>query len=406
MHFQRFRLFVLVCCLALSGIEQPALAVAPTVPRAQAFRRLQAGAAALQRWYVQRTGLYKTTGWWNAANAITVLTDAMRAVGTKQYEGVLARTFTRAQITVPKAEQTGALKDMTGAPGFLNNYYDDEGWWALAWIDAYDLTGRSRYLAMGQSIFANMAGGWDNTCGGGIWWSKDKTYKNAIANELFFSVAAHLAARASTPAERAAYAGWATSEWTWFRRSGMINSDSLVNDGLTIDKATGACTNNGKTVWTYNQGVLSGALPEWSKIAPGGGSDLLTEARRIADSSLMRLTGKAGVLHDPCEPDCGGDGIQFKGIFVRNLQALNEQVHDPAYARFFAVNAQSIWENDRGPGNMFGVVWSGPYASANAGTQTSALDALVAAAGAQRLTAAKVPDRKNLFRLCCPRRPS
>lgn len=379
MHFRRPWLFVLVCGLALSAFARPALAAPPTAPRAQALERLQAGVTALQHWYVRRTGLYRSAGWWNAANAITVLTDAMRTAGSKQYKGVLAHTFKKAQIVVPKAEQSGVLKDMTGAPGFLNTYYDDEGWWALAWIDAYDLTGKQRYLAMGQSIFADMAGGWDNTCGGGIWWSKDKTYKNAIANELFFSVAAHLAARAATPAERAAYAGWAASEWTWFRRSGMINSDHLVNDGLTIDKATGACTNNGKTIWTYNQGVLIGALAAWSKVAPGGG-DLLTEARGIADASLTHLTDKAGILHDPCEPDCGGDGIQFKGIFVRNLQALNAQVHDPAYGKFFAVNAQSIWENDRGPGNTFGVTWSGPYAPGNAGTQASALDALVAAA--------------------------
>ncbi len=366
-------------CLAQSA---PPIQAAPT--QAQSLQRLQAGVTALQHWYVERTGLYRSTGWWNAANAITVLTDAMRVTGSKQYAPVLAHTFDRAQIVVPKAEQTGELKGMTGAPGFLNRYYDDEGWWALAWIDAYDLTGQARYLAMGQSIFANMAGGWDNTCGGGIWWSKERTYKNAIANELFFSVAAHLAARSATPADRAKYEEWAAKEWAWFRRSGMINSQSLVNDGLTIDKSSGACTNNGKNTWTYNQGVLIGALAEWSKTAPGGSADLLAQARTIAGASLTHLTDKAGILHDVCEPNCGGDGIQFKGIFVRNLQALNQQVHDPAYARFFAVDAQSIWANDRSPGDTLGVVWSGPLTAADAGTQTSALDALVAAAANAR----------------------
>ena len=336
------------------------------------------GVRGLQQYYVERTGLYRTTGWWNAANAITVLTDAMRVSGSKQYVSVLAHTFKHAQVVVPKAEQTGALKGMTGAPGFINRYYDDEGWWALAWIDAYDLTGQQRYLAMGQSIFADMAGGWDATCGGGIWWSKDRTYKNAIANELFFSVATHLAARGATQAERAKYTAWATKEWAWFRHSGMINRQNLVNDGLTIDKATGTCSNNGKTVWTYNQGVLIGALAEWSKSAPGERADLLPEARKIADASLAHLTDKGGVLHDPCEPNCGGDGIQFKGIFVRNLQALNAMVPDPRYAQFFKTNAASIWDKDRGPGNMFGVVWSGPFSSPDAGTQASALDALVA----------------------------
>ncbi|PYT96862.1 MAG: hypothetical protein DMG38_22065 [Acidobacteria bacterium] len=66
-----------------------------------------------------------------------------------------------------------------GGGGFLNNYYDDEGWWALAWIAAYDETNSAQYLNMAERIFADMTTGWDSSCSGGIWWNKNRTYKNA-----------------------------------------------------------------------------------------------------------------------------------------------------------------------------------------------------------------------------------
>ena len=338
----------------------------------EARRRAEVVVEALQRWYVPRTGLYRTTGWWNSANAITAITDYMRVAGERKYVGVLENTFAKAQIAVAKDQQMVDGKEMTGFPGFLNKYYDDEGWWALAWIDAYDLTHERRYLAMAQSIFDDMAGGWDETCGGGIWWSKDRKYKNAIANELFLSVAAHLANRAG---ERAKFEEWVAKEWRWFRGSGMINGENVINDGLRIDAATGACTNNGKTVWTYNQGVVLGGLAEWSK---AGHADAIEEAKRIADAALTHLTDKDGVLHDPCEPKCGADGIQFKGIFMRNLRALNGVAPEERYAKAFQVNAEAIWTKDRTPENTFGTVWSGLVTTPDAGTQSSAVDALVA----------------------------
>jgi predicted alpha-1,6-mannanase (GH76 family) len=353
---------------------------APSGSNNEAVHRADVGIQALQQWYVPETGLYRTTGWWNAANVITALADYMRISGSRQFTTVLATTHTQAQITVPKEQRVGSLEKMTGFPGFLNKYYDDEGWWALAWIDAYDLTRDGRYLASAQSIFDDMADAWDNTCGGGIWWSKDRNYKNAIANELFFSVAAHLATR--VPASRQRYADWAAKEWKWFGVSGMINERHLVNDGLVIDEAAGTCRNNGRTVWTYNQGVLLGALAEWSQTPSNSG--VLRNARLIADASLTNLTDKDGILHDTCEPNCNPDGVQFKGIFMRNLRALDAVVHDPRYRAAFTRNADSIWTRNKTPENQFGEVWSGPPGTPRAGSHSSALDALIAA----------IPDRK------------
>jgi predicted alpha-1,6-mannanase (GH76 family) len=328
------------------------------------LQRAASGIKTLQGWYNSSTGLYDTTGWWNSGNAITVLVDYARASKSAQYNSVLANTYTAAQKT---------------SANFLNNYYDDEGWWALAWIDAYDLTGNKQYLSMAETIFADMSGGWDNTCGGGIWWSKDRGYKNAIANELFLSVAAHLANRDT--ANSARYLNWANKEWQWFRDTGMINEKNLINDGLgSPDGHTTAtsCGNNGQATWSYNQGVILGGLVELSKV--DSDPSLPRTAANIATAATTLLVDGNGVIHDPCEPNCGADGGQFKGIFARNLVALYQAYPQVGYKSFITTNANAIWTQSQGANFQFGQVWSGPFSGSNASIQSSALDAIVAAA--------------------------
>jgi predicted alpha-1,6-mannanase (GH76 family) len=305
-----------------------------------------AGINTLQSWYTPTSGLYETTGWWNSANAITVLANFSKVTGSRLYLPVLQNTFTQAQHV---------------NNGFLNHYYDDEGWWALAWIGVYDVTQDQRYLSMAQSIFEDMAGGWDTkVCGGGIWWSKDRQYKNAIANELFLSVAARLGDRTADPAQKAHYVGWARTEWQWFSHSGMINQYHLINDGLDSSDPL-HCINNGQAVYTYNQGVVLGGLVALSKTNRADPT-LLATAREIADAALLHLTDVNGVLHDGGEAKSGPDGVQFKGIFVRNLMYLDRISPNVQYKNFLTVNADSIWNNSQGPDHQFGQVWSGPHA--------------------------------------------
>jgi predicted alpha-1,6-mannanase (GH76 family) len=263
---------------------------------------------------------------------------------------------------------------------WLNGYYDDDLWWALAWLNAYDVTSNSTYLTLAEGIFIAVSRTWGTYCSdGGIYWSWEKKYVNAIANELFFSTAAHLARRVQGGKEKAVYLNWAERSLNWFLGSGMINEHGTINDGLTE-----ACENNNKTAWSYNQGVILGGLVELYRASSSPSFAYLMLASDIASAALSALSDENGVIHDECEPGCGGDGAQFKGVFMRNLAKLHSVAPDELYANAIRVNAASIWKWDRCVMHeglpMFSVNWAGPWVSpANASTHSSAMDALVAA---------------------------
>lgn len=328
--------------------------------------RAAAGIRALQRWYVPRTGLlslvrpdglWKTTGWWNAANALTAVIRYTQHTGDQTHARIIPVTFTAARRQ---------------HADFVNWFFDDSAWWALAWIAAYDLTSEERYLAAARTIFAHNLDGWDDTCGGGVWWNKERTYKNAITNELFFTLAAVLHQR--IPGDQD-YRAWALRAWDWLYGSGMIGPDGLVNDGLTA-----ACANNGGPTWTYNQGVILGGLAALYQIT--GDPAYLRQGEVIADATLNKLTGPRGILAEPCETSgCDSDQTQFKGIFARYLHEFCRYSGKPAYPAFILANADSVWDNDRNSADQFGLRWAGPFDQADATRQSSAVEVLIAAAG-------------------------
>lgn len=148
----------------------------------------EAAVDTLQQWYDQSTGLWNTTGWWNSANCLTALAN-LAAVDTSVYnvtDYVFPTTLTAAQqynLEVSKkimrdlvtSEYVKRDSNSINPNGFFNGYYDDEGWWALAWIKVFDVTGESQYLEVASDIFEDIKGGWGTPCGGGIWWDKEQT---------------------------------------------------------------------------------------------------------------------------------------------------------------------------------------------------------------------------------------
>ncbi|MFE9648366.1 glycoside hydrolase family 76 protein [Streptomyces sp. NPDC006365] len=353
--------------LSLLATAVPTQAASPAVPTT-ARTRATAAVDAMMGFYDQETGRWQPESpWWQSGNALQALLDYMAKTGSRKY--------------MPEVKNTIAIQRAPlewwpeGGGEFRADSTDDTGWWALAMTRMYDLTRDKKYLDIAELDEAYMRDYWDDTCGGGIWWDiPAKSYKNAISIELYIKLAAALHNR--IPGDKV-YLAHALEAWQWFKDSGMINGDHLVNDGLNTQG--GGCANNGGTTWTYNQGVILGGLAELYKAT--GDKSLIADGRAIADAVIASpaLT-QNGILTEPCQAagDCNSDQAAFKGIFARNLGELDRVLTGHPYRSYLRAQASSAYANDRNSSHQYGLSWAGPFDQATIGRQESAVSLLTA----------------------------
>jgi hypothetical protein len=145
-------------------------------PSSTALAESQAALTTLQTWYNTTSGLWNTCGWWNGANAMTVLADLASidssTLPTALY--VFNNTYNVAPSVNPapgveKVNKNGMPittyppgwpffhpKEGVNASQWLDGYYDDDSWWALAWIAAYDVSKNEEYLGLAIGIFEDL----------------------------------------------------------------------------------------------------------------------------------------------------------------------------------------------------------------------------------------------------------
>lgn len=324
-----------------------------------AGNRTEAAATALMALFDNGAGTFRGGGWWGSAVALSAVIRNVEVTRMPSYRYAIATTYDR---------NVGA-----GRGQFRNEFSDDTGWWAMAWLDAYDLTGDRRYLDTARAAADHMHTFWTGACGGGIRWREGGTYKAAISNGLYLQVNAALANRTGD----ATYRGRATSAWSWFAGSGLIGGDGLVRDGLDESNCS-----PGGTVFSYNQGVLMSGLTELSALT--GDAAPRNRARQVADATTRSgspLTDSSGILHDPPEgwDDCFKDGAYFKAGLARGLDELDAALSDHPYGGYLSRQADSAFSRSRNAFDQYSLSWSAWTKPQGPGCQASAVALMNAA---------------------------
>ncbi|CAF4008965.1 unnamed protein product [Adineta steineri] len=323
-------------------------------------------------YYDNSTGLFTNELKWQSGSTLETLANFVSLADSPQ-RYIFSETFKKTD------------------PFIGGNCFDDYLWWALAWIQIYKVDPHIEYLQRAALIhdFVSDRAWTTTTCNGGLQVCPTNTYKNAITNELFLLSSMRLHPYTKLLEKPPTYyLEWALKEWKWFEKSGMINSEYLINEGLR------SCVNDNRTTWTHNQGViLSGLALLYSATH---NSTLIDIAQKIADAAIRHLTYPNGILKEACEPKCDTNHRSFKGIFARHLgylmPYLTDASHIQKYTLFLRLNSVSSWTTSRCEmDGLFNIFWDSKLPDAcdaprDTATTSSVLDLFISTAKTSQTT--------------------
>ena len=299
--------------------------------------------------------------YWPQAHALDVAIDAYERTGDNFYLTTINDWY----------EGVKAKNGNT----FLNVFYDDMEWNALAMLRAYNATNQERYKTAAISVWEDIQTGWNNNAGGGISWKKDQPYsKNACSNGPASILAARLYQQFGNEEDKE----WALKIYDWEKEYLFNPANGAVYDN--IDSRTGDIQK--AWIFTYNQGTFLGSALELYNIT--GEKSYLNDAQKAADYTLNTLVnGSDRLLKD----EGAGDGGLFKGIFVRYFTQLilHPDLSDGTrnrYLQFLKYNAEKLWQEGTDKNKLlYGTYWKNkPGSTSDLTTQTSGAMLIEAAA--------------------------
>ncbi|HEX4108837.1 MAG TPA: glycoside hydrolase family 76 protein [Solirubrobacteraceae bacterium] len=179
-------LLILILVLGVALSDRPGIAHATPIPRATALALAEKGLTVAESEWVNRSH-----HWYNEVLADRAKYPQATVWGAvplfEALDAVAAAAPTRANLTAVERFARGAENywDPTmggyapypGDRGHALTWFDDNGWWGLAFFDAYRVTHQARLLTDAERAFTFIATqGWDTAGGGGMWWNTAHPY--------------------------------------------------------------------------------------------------------------------------------------------------------------------------------------------------------------------------------------
>jgi hypothetical protein len=321
----------------------PAPAPALTAAQQRYLALAQAGVAqAEQRWRDPRRG------WYDAR-----LNDRERYPLATIWDIVpLFESLDAIAIAQPTAANRSALAGFAaGAERYLNRglrplpgyspypgdreadtetWFDDNGWWGLAFVEAYRATGTRRYLADAERALRYIAAaGWDPN-GGGIWWNTDHPFKSGPALAADTLLATLLYQQDRSPfalAQARKFIAWANT-------GGFASAEGLYADS----SVSATPVDYIESPLIYAQAVLcrlTGTAAECQR------------AERLKATALERF----GYLLD--------FSPQYDAIYLQWMLALYSLEGDPTLYLLAADNARDVQTRAANGEGLYLLSWSG-----------------------------------------------